>query len=241
MARVLAVVIPMFNEEMNAERCVRCVSEVLSAKLPETLLYVVNDGSKDKTAAVLSALTAEGLPFRIVTHEVNRGYGAALITGAKAAYQDGFEYALFMDSDLTNDPWLIPKFAELAQGGSYDVIKASRYVKGGKMVGVPRYHQFVTIVGNRIASLLFRMGIRDCTNGFRAVRLRLLADVTFTQSGFPVIMEELYLLKQKGAKATEFPYTLTARKKGEGKSKFRYRPRLFFNYLKFAVKAALAA
>jgi len=234
----LAVVIPMFNEEMNAERCVRTVTDVLSKKLPAVTLYVVNDGSEDKTAEVLASLTKENLPLKVVTHDINKGYGAALITGGRTAHADGFEYALFMDSDLTNDPELIPKFAEITADGKFDVIKASRYVPGGGMKGVPLYHQAVTIVGNRVASFLFGMGIRDCTNGFRAVRLKLLSGLSFTQNGFPVIAEELYLLKTKKALATEFPYILTSRQKNEGKSKFRYRPRLFYNYLKYALKAA---
>jgi len=234
----LAVVIPMFNEEMNAERCVRCVSEVLQSKLPDVTLYIVDDGSKDATPRILADLEAKSFPLKVVTHPVNKGYGAALLTGARRALDDGFEYALFMDSDLTNDPELIPTFAALAAEGRYDVIKASRYVKGGGMRGVPLYHRAVTIVGNKIAALLFGMGIHDCTNGFRAVRLRLLSGLNFSQNGFPVIAEELYLLKTRKALATEFPYILTARKKNEGKSKFRYRPQLFYNYLKYAIKAA---
>jgi len=235
----LAVIVPMFNEERNAERCVRTVCEVLARSVPGGKLFVVNDGSRDGTERVLRGLLEQGLPFRHVGYPDNRGYGAALLAGARAALEEGFEFGLFMDSDLTNDPALIPTFAERFREGRYDLIKASRYMQGGGMAGVPLWRQIPTRAGNWLARHLFGMGIRDCTNGFRAVRLSLLADATFQERGFPQILEELTLLKRKGARAAEIPYVLTARGEGEGESKFSYRPAVVGAYLKHALRAAL--
>lgn len=235
----LAVIIPMFNEQGHAERCVRAVCAVLRDKLPGGRLFVVNDGSRDETPAILRRLSEENLPLTFVDQAQNGGYGAALLAGARRAYQDGFEFGLFMDSDLTNDPALIPRFAELLAGDQYDLVKASRYVPGGGMRGVPWQRQAVTIVGNKIASRLFGLGLRDCTNGFRAVRLSMIVDAQFHERGFPQIVEELLYLKQKGARVAELPYILSARQAGEGESKFNYRPQMFAAYLKYAVRAAL--
>jgi dolichol-phosphate mannosyltransferase len=235
----LAIIIPMYDEEANAERCVRAVCAILSGHLSGAKLIVVNDGSRDRTRAILQALAGEPLPFIHVNHDVNKGYGAALVTGARRAREEGFHFGLFMDSDLTNDPALIPTFADQLAGGRYDLIKASRYVVGGGMEGVPFLRQIPTRAGNWLASRLFGMGIRDCTNGFRAVRLSFVCDFNFQERGFPQIMEELLELKKRGARATEIPYILTARKSGEGRSKFTYRPRVVFRYLKYALKAGL--
>jgi dolichol-phosphate mannosyltransferase len=232
----LAVIVPMFNEEGTAERCVRTICRVLVAQVPGSKLVVVNDGSRDKTADIVRALAATDLPLTFIDYDHNQGYGAALLTGARAALKAGFEFGLYMDSDLTNDPELIPLFAQKTGEGRYDVVKASRYIRNGGMRGVPLYRQAVTIVGNRVASALFRMGVHDCTNGFRAVRLRLVANVSFSESGFPMILEELYFLKKQGARATEIPYVLTTRLAGQ--SKFRYSRRVVFAYLKYALKAA---
>jgi dolichol-phosphate mannosyltransferase len=234
----LAIVIPMYNEERGVERCVRAVCKVLSEKLPESKLFVVNDGSKDKTLSILQKLSEEKLPMQIVSHSPNRGYGGAILAGVRAADAANYEFALFMDSDLTNDPDLIPLFDAKVREDRFDLIKASRYVPGGGMQGVPLKRQIVTIVGNRVASGLFGMGINDCTNGFRAVRLSFLRDVSFTERGFPSIMEEMYWMKRKGARATEIPYTLTSRKVEDGPTKFAYKPSVVLAYLKYAVKAA---
>jgi dolichol-phosphate mannosyltransferase len=234
----LAVIIPMYEEEANAERCVRAVCDVLAQEVPAARLVAVNDGSKDGTLAVLKRLEAEGLPFIIANHEQNRGYGAALMTGAKEARAAGFEFGLFMDSDLTNDPALIPTFAKKLAGNQYDLIKASRYIEHGGMEGVPLYRQLVTIVGNKVASALFGMGIHDCTNGFHAVRLGLVCDEVFVERGFPMLLEELLALKKKGARATEIPYVLTSRKGGAAASKFTYSPKVVWSYLKYALLAA---
>jgi dolichol-phosphate mannosyltransferase len=235
----LAVIIPMYNEERNAERCVRAVCAVLLDTLPEARLFIVNDGSRDSTGAILDRLAQERLPLVYLDHGVNKGYGAALMTGARGACEAGFSHGLFMDSDLTNDPALIPRFAAKIAEGDYDLVKASRYIPGGGMRRVPWRRQMVTIWGNRLASVLFGMGIRDCTNGFRAVRLAMIQDIDFRENGFPIIAEELYHLKRKGARAVELPYVLTARAEGEGDSKFRYRPSIFFAYLRYAIKAFL--
>src|SRR5689334_11355453 len=119
----LAIILPMYNEENNAERCVREICAVLQRSVPGSKLVAVNDGSKDNTAAVLERLSKENLPLIFVDCKVNRGYGAALLTGARAAEEAGFTFGLFMDSDLTNDPELIPQFAEKTRSGQYDVVK----------------------------------------------------------------------------------------------------------------------
>jgi hypothetical protein len=82
------------------------------------------------------------------------------------------------------------------------------------------------------------MGLKDCTNAFRAVRLELLRGVVFKERGFAVLLEELLILKKRGARVTEIPYILTSRAPGEGESKFTYAPRVLWAYLKYALLAA---
>jgi dolichol-phosphate mannosyltransferase len=237
-SRSLAVIVPMFNEERNAERCVSAILPVLSRELPSARLFVVNDGSTDGTDAILRGLLAGGMDFQYVPCERNQGYGAALVAGARAALGAGYEFGLFMDSDLTNDPALIPRFAERLAGGDLDLLKASRYVPGGGMEGVPLRRQLPSRLGNWLAARLFGMGLHDLTNGFRAVRLSMIADVQFRERGFPQILEEMVELKRRGARVAELPYVLTSRTDPEASSKFSYRPAVVLRYLKYAVQAA---
>lgn len=233
----LAVIVPMFNEQRNAERCVRAICGVLSERLEGSRLFVVDDGSRDRTRAILDGLVQPGLPLVVLGTADNRGYGAALRAGARAAAEAGFAFGVFMDSDLTNDPGLLPEFAERLRDGNWDLIKASRYVRGGGMSGVPIRRQIPTRLGNALASRLFGMGLRDCTNGFRAVRLSMIVGSELRERGFPSILEELLELKRQGARATEIPYVLTARSSGDVSS-FSYRPKVVLAYLKYALLAA---
>lgn len=93
---MLSIVLPCFNEELNIERTVFDVAEWLKTKSDAWEIVVVNDGSLDGTAAVLSRLTARLPELRIVRHERNRGYGAAVRSGCDAAQG---EIIGFMDSD----------------------------------------------------------------------------------------------------------------------------------------------
>lgn len=235
---LLAVIIPMFNEQANAERCIIAVTAVIQTRVPKARLFVVNDGSSDLTPSILERLSTLGLPFTYISHPQNKGYGAALVSGAQLALKHGYQFGLFMDSDLTNDPELIPVFAERLKKGDIDFLKASRYVKGGGMQGVPVYRQLFTIIGNRVASILFGMGIRDCTNGFHAVRLEILSKMQPKERGFPFLMEELCFLKSKKARGAEIPYTLTARSGPDGDSKFSYSFKTILTYLKYALRAS---
>jgi dolichol-phosphate mannosyltransferase len=231
-----AVMIPMYNEEVGAEECVRRVCGVLSAIQHRNALIVVNDGSKDSTAIILQQLAPEFSQLVIVTHETNKGYGAALRTGGQRAAQDGFDYVLFMDSDLTNDPEDIPKFVQKMEQG-YDVIKATRYSHGGATEGVPAYRVSISRIGNLIAQALFRLPIRDCTNGFRAVRTSILKGIELKANNFSVIMEELFYLKYAAKSFANVPVVLTDRSEEQRPTSFRYRPGIFYDYLKYPLRS----
>lgn len=92
----LTIVLPCFNEEKNIGSVVSDVDKWMrSAKVDGTII-VVDDGSKDGTAAVLLGLQEKIQRLMIVTHERNRGYGAAVRSGCDAAQT---EYIGYMDSD----------------------------------------------------------------------------------------------------------------------------------------------
>lgn len=230
-----AAVVPMYNERTGAERCVREILKVLSALPNRVSLIVVDDGSGDGTGEVLEEMRMQHHALDVVTHTTNRGYGATLVTGAARAATLGFEYVLFMDSDLTNDPRDIPRFAEKMRGGA-DVIKATRYTGGGRMVGVPWQRVLVSRVGNLLARALYRLPLRDCTNGFRAVRTSLLTRMHLRERGFPVIMEELYWCRFLANSFAEIPVTLTNAGRA---SSFQYRPSVFVSYLRYPWRAFL--
>ena len=232
----LAIIIPMFNEEKVAAACIDEVMRVIDSVKNKTAIIAVNDGSKDKTASILEKKQKlYGKKLIILTHKKNKGYGAATQTGIKKAIEEDFAWCLHMDSDLTNNPEYIHDFIR-EMSDKYDCIKASRYTKGGKVTNVPLYRRTISFVGNELAASLFNVGIKDCTNGFRMVRLEKLKNIHFKENNFSIILEELYYLKKNGAMFKEIPYTLSARINSI--SHFAYKPETFYNYFKYLVKAA---
>jgi dolichol-phosphate mannosyltransferase len=233
-----AVVIPMFNEEGGAERCVIEVCRELQRLPNRSRLIIVDDGSTDGTAAVLHHV-ARGQPLlQVVAHAYNRGYGAALRTGVEVAHAARFDYVLFMDSDLTNSPRDIPRFViEMARGA--DVVKATRYSGGGGVNGVAFSRWIISAVGNWIARVLFGLPIHDCTNGFRAIKVPLLMQMTLEEARFPVIMEELYWCRFLARTYAEVPVVLTSRQADQRPTAFAYVPSVFWSYLKYPLLAFL--
>jgi dolichol-phosphate mannosyltransferase len=236
--RSFAVVIPMYNEEPGAENCVQQVCEALGEIPCESKLIAVNDGSRDRTGEILDGMAPRFPNLMVVHHAKNSGYGAALRTGVSTAAKAGFDYTLFMDSDLTNHPSDLAKFVDRMRDG-YDVIKATRYSGGGGVSGVPAYRVAISLVGNRIARLLFRLPVHDCTNGFRAVRTDILERMRLTENRFPIIMEELWWSKYLAHSFAEVPVTLTNRDAALRPTSFAYRPSVFWQYLKYPVRAFL--
>jgi len=92
----LSLILPCFNEEQNIERTVRDVSVWMQGAGIDGEIIVVNDGSTDATSEKLGALTQRHPNLRVIVHETNEGYGAAVRSGCDAATK---EYIAFMDAD----------------------------------------------------------------------------------------------------------------------------------------------
>jgi len=234
--RSFCVIIPMYNEERGAENCVRSVSAALELIPYRNALLVVNDGSSDKTGEILERLAPQFPRLHVVSHAVNMGYGAALRTGVRKAAQAAYEYAVFMDSDLTKDPSDLPRFVQKMEE-DFDLIKASRYVGDGRTEGVPWKRRAISATGNAVARILFGMGLHDCTNGFRAVKLGILTRMNLRERGFPIIMEELYQSRFLVRSCCEIPVVLTSRAADMRPTSFGYNPETFKRYLGFGLKA----
>jgi dolichol-phosphate mannosyltransferase len=210
---MLTVVLPAFNEAIGLDDLLQRIGDAVGALCPFQIL-VVDDGSSDGTAEVAVAAPA-GLRVRVLSHEVNRGYGRALKTGLNAAVQhDGVVVTL--DADGSHDPDLIPAMIEKI-GAGYDLVIASRFRQGGAEIGVPWPRRLLS----RCASLVFRSalsmgGVRDYTSGFRAYRTSLIRRVIHARgedgflrsahfaAGFELLLNAAAL----GARIAEIPLEL---------------------------------
>jgi glycosyltransferase involved in cell wall biosynthesis len=234
--RSLAVVVPMYNELAGAERCLRELLATIPRIPMRAALVIVDDGSNDGTGDLLDRLHASDGGFKLV-HKPNGGYGSALVAGARAALEDGHDYVLFMDSDLTNPPAHIERFVPAIRDG-YDLVKGTRFTDGGDMGTVGWSRWMFSKTASAISRSLFRMGLSDCTNGFRAIRAEMFVRMPLRERGFAVIMEELFWAKRWGATVTSVPTSLSERTADQRATMFSYRPAMLWSYLKYALRAS---
>lgn len=161
----LSVVIPALNEEDGIAAIMQRVLAVEPALqgvgVARLELIVVDDGSTDGTAAIVSSTPGATL----VQHPVNRGYGAALKTGFRAAHG---ELLAFLDADGTYPPEHFPQMCDTLLSNGYDIVVGSR------MAGAESQMPLTRRIGNTVfagmISLLSRQRITDSASGMRVFR-----------------------------------------------------------------------
>ena len=161
---VLSVVIPAWNEEDGIadimERVLAVRPALAEVGVAELELIVVDDGSSDATAEVVSA--CEGA--RLVCHEVNRGYGAALKTGFSVARGDLLG---FLDADGTYPPDCFPDLCREAVEGA-DLVVGSR--RSGADSEMPLVRRVGNLLWSNLVTLLGNHRVLDPASGMRVFR-----------------------------------------------------------------------
>src|SRR5207245_7776750 len=117
----ISAVMPAYNEEANLEESVGRMARALAASARGFEIIVVDDGSRDGTAAVLERLKAAHPNLRVIRHPVNRGYGAALRSGFSVAR---FSWIFLMDADNQFDPAEVELL--LARASEADIVAGYR-------------------------------------------------------------------------------------------------------------------
>ena len=140
-----SVIIPAYNAEKTI---VRAVDSVLGQSLPALEVIVVDDGSKDKTWAVLQELKQKIPTLAPVQNNGPHGFGRAVIYGLNHMKGDA---CTIMMADASDAPSDAVKYWHLL-GQGYDCAFGSRFVAGGEVIDYPRVKLFV----NRIANALVR-------------------------------------------------------------------------------------
>ena len=147
-------VIPAYNEE----KCLKEVIESTSTQVDRVL--VVDDGSSDRTSEI-----ARNAGATVIRHCVNRGLGATLGTGIRAAAEMGGRYIVTLDADGQHLPGEIPLFVAAIDEG-HDVVLGSRMIADSKG-HMPRMRRIAQRVGNYLTYFLFGILVSDSQSGFR--------------------------------------------------------------------------
>jgi glycosyltransferase involved in cell wall biosynthesis len=209
----LSVIVPAYNEAATLEECLRRVVRLgLDAEL-----VVVDDGSRDGTAALLRRLADGVVPgLRVLSHPLNRGKGAAVRTGIAATRGS---IVLILDADLEYDPNDIPRLVAPILDGYADVVFGTRLRGGGHP---QRAHLFWHYVGNRFLSLLtnvlYNTTISDMEVGYKVFRGDLIRSVRLVSEGFGFEPEVTAKILRRGdVRLYELPISYFGRTYDEGK------------------------
>jgi glycosyltransferase involved in cell wall biosynthesis len=157
--RIVAVV-PAYNEEGAIGRVV----DEIAAVDPGIVVVVVDDASRDRTAAIARAHGAVvlRLPFNV-------GIGGAVQTGFRWALEEGYDIALRLDGDGQHDAAEIPKILAPITSGEADLVIGSRFVDPGGSYRPPFARRMGIRVFARLVSLLGGQRVTDTTSGFVAL------------------------------------------------------------------------
>ena len=210
----LSVFFPAFNDAPSLPGLLAKTFETLHRLAEDFEVIVVNDGSADDTADVLERLRVQYSPhLRIVTHPVNRGYGAALRSGFEAATK---EFVFYTDGDGQYDPRELELLLDAAGSDT-------GLVNGYKKQRSDAAHRI--LIGktyNWIVRRMFGVRVRDVDCDFRLIRRRYLDPSKLESTGGTICIELVRHLERNGAPLVEVPVTHLPRLHGKSQF-FRFR------------------
>jgi len=224
-----SLIVPTYNEVDNIAELVSRV-EVSCKDLPFEMIFV-DDGSTDGTVRMLEMLMRTRNNMKVLRRPKKLGLASAILAGASLASS---KIIAVMDADLQHPPELLPLlYHKIAE--DYDVVIASRYVKGGGIKGWSLLRRAVSKCAIWMTHLLIPeiRQIKDPLSGYFMARSEVLADLGWCSEGFKVLVSILCLARHRSV--VEVPYTFESRRKG--RSKFNVKE--VFTYAKLLLKLKL--
>ena len=222
---LISVIIPSYLEEENLRIISPRIEHILSQLKKAYEVLIIDTMEKmDNTESVCKEFN-----FTYINREGGNYYSNAVITGIK--YAKG-KYIIFMDADGSHSPEFIPKLIEHAN--DFDVIVASRYVKGGSID-----NSTLLVLMSRMVnfgySFVLNLRCKDISNSFKLYQASDLKALHLTSKNFDIIEEILYKLKRKNKdiKIKEIPFAFKERMFGTTK---RNLFAFIFSYLVTLIK-----
>ena len=205
MDKKVLIIVPAYNEAKSIERVLRSIKE----ESPNSDIVVINDGSRDNTAAI-----AERNGVNVVSAPYNLGIGGAVQTGLIYAKRNNYDIAIQLDADGQHKAEELERLITEIEKDEADFVLGSRFLRKTD------YHStFMRKLGNRIFSgliaLVTKQYFTDSTSGFRASNKRA---ISFLADHYPTEFpepESLVILKKHGFRVKEVSVEMDDRQGGE--------------------------
>lgn len=189
----LTLFFPCYNEVQNVRPLTETAIRVLKTICRDYEIILVDDGSKDGTAELADQLAAEYPQVRVVHHPQNRGYGAALQSGFRAATKD---YVFYTDGDRQFDLEELPPLLPLMN--RYDVVSAYRL---NRQEGLVR--KINACCWTKLVGFVFNLNLRDIDCAFKLYKRKIFDEIEMVSTGALIDTEILARLSRKGYTITQ--------------------------------------
>ncbi len=204
-----AVIIPVYNHGTQVGAVIR---QALQLALP---VYVVDDGSDDSTHEMITSIPG----VRVLQHAVNKGKGAALLTGFRAALLDNCNYGISIDGDGQHNPGDVKALLAAVHGDKRCIVLGRRQGMEGE--NVPWTSKFGRKFSNFWVWVSGGPLVEDSQSGFRLYPLPEVMELGVQARRYQFEVEILVKAKQQGIDILEAPVRVVYQAKGERVSHFR--------------------
>ncbi|MCA9263393.1 MAG: glycosyltransferase [Planctomycetales bacterium] len=232
----ISLVMPAWNEKDSLPRAVAEADAALRSLTTDYEIIIVDDGSCDGTADCVEQLAVLQTSVRLVRHDRNRGYGAALRSGFEAARCD---LVAFTDADAQFDLREMKRFVRLAE--DYDVVCGYRIDRQD-----PPLRRFYSLVYNQLVRAFFRTSVRDIDCAFKVFCGAAPGLLSITTDGFLVNTELLTQAREHNLSVVEVGVSHRPRTTGQSTVSIFHIPivlagltRFWWNHVQFPADATV--
>ena len=204
----LSIIMPALNEEKNIRAAIIDTLKAFEAFSIEGEVVVINDGSTDKTTAIVNELGGKDHRVRMIRHNTPHGIGASFWDGVDNAQGD---FVCMLPGDNENDPWEIMRYYKLLE--HVDIVIPFVFNKEIRSL----FRNALSFIYRFIINTTFLVYF-NYTNGTVLYRKSVLKQLDYHSTGFFFQTDILVRTIKKGYLFAEVPYRLDARNNGESKA-----------------------
>lgn len=212
------LIIPTLNEKEN----IISLIEAFLAVDPGLSVLVADSDSPDRTAELVERHDWRGRPVRVLRCKRRQGRGAAVVAAYRTLQSNPILRLVgIADADFSHAPADWPRL--LAASARADIVIASRYIRGSRIVGWPIKRRLFSGAANLLLRLTMRAGVCDYTNGYRLLNRRALDCLELVRldaDGFIMLSQELAQWRQQHFKIVEVPSLFINRRRGSSHLRF---------------------